>query len=364
MAGEKIKVGVIGTRYGAAVHVPGLQEHPDVEVVAICSARMERAKAAAERFGIPAAFDDHNEMFRTAGLDAVTIATPPNMHHPMSVAAIDAGVHVICEKPFALNSLEALDMYLRAKRAGLVHAVGHEFRYTAPRARMNELIDEGYLCKLQVVNVSLLMGGAQRLRPWNPAATPEAGAGFLFALGSHYIDALRHWFGEIAAVSGRVYAIQPQRAVQGTEEVRLTDVDDSFTMSFEFAGGGWGSMTATQVGAMSTGVRIEAHGTEGLLVSTQTGVNPSPEGKLYGAKTGERELQELEIPERLHPHSDPKDDRITSFNAFLENFVNAVKSGGQASPSFYDGLRCQRVLDAVRESSRTGMWTEVPADEK
>ncbi len=362
MAGEKLKVGVIGVGFGAAVHVPSLQSHPEVEVVAICSGRMERAKEAAERLGVPAAFDSYKEMLETAGLDAVTIATPTNMHYPMSIAAIEAGVHVICEKPFALNATEALDMYQRAEQAGVVHCVAHEFRYTAPRARMKELVDEGYIGKLQVVNASLFLGGPRRLRPWNWNATRENGGGFLFGLGSHYIDALRCWFGEIGAVSGRVYAMQPQRVVPGTEEIRLTDADDSFAISMEFAEGGWGTMIATSAGSLSAGVRIEAHGTEGVLVSAQTGVNPSPEGKLYGARAGERELQELDIPERLHPHSDPKDDRITSFNLLVEDFVKAIKSRDQASPNFYDGLRCQRVLDGVLESNKTRAWTTIETD--
>ena len=82
-------------------------------------------------------------------------------------------------------------------------------------------------------------------------------------------------------------------------------------------------------------------------------------GKLYGVKVGEREVQKIDIPERLHPYSDPKDDRITSFSLFVEDFVKAIKDKGQASPSFYDGLRCQRVLDAVLLSSDTQRWTAI-----
>ena len=80
------------------------------------------------------------------------------------------------------------------------------------------------------------------------------------------------------------------------------------------------------------------------MVSTPRDVNPSPEGKLYVAKAGDREMVEVENPERLDPHADSRDDRITSFKVLVNEFIDAIKGDRRASPSFYDELRCQRVL--------------------
>jgi len=103
----KIRVGVIGLGIGTDIHIPGFQACPDAEVVAICDVRQERVEAAAKKFGIPNVFTDYRKMLELNGLDAVSITTPPHLHFPMTMAALEAGKHIICEKPMALNLDEA-----------------------------------------------------------------------------------------------------------------------------------------------------------------------------------------------------------------------------------------------------------------
>src|SRR5688572_16895946 len=136
MAERKIRVGVIGTGFGTIVHIPGFQSCADTEVVAVCSARKERAEEAAARFGISHAFTDYREMVKMADLDVVSITTPPYEHYPMAMAALDAGKHVFCEKPMALNVKECREMLAKAEAKGLVHMIVHEFRFTPQRVLM------------------------------------------------------------------------------------------------------------------------------------------------------------------------------------------------------------------------------------
>ena len=107
MGTGNVRVGVIGVGFGTAVQIPGFQDE-GIEVVAVCSRRLERARKAAEDFNIPYYFDDYMELIVRDDIDAVSIVTPPALHYPITMAALAAGKHVLCEKPFALNAKEAV----------------------------------------------------------------------------------------------------------------------------------------------------------------------------------------------------------------------------------------------------------------
>lgn len=365
---EKVRVGVIGTGFGTAVQIPGFQYVPETEVIAVCSARRERAEAAAQRFHIPHAFTDYREMLHLPDLDLVSIVTPPVLHHEMTLAALEAGKHVLCEKPLAMNVAQAQEMYDRAQTAGVVHMVTHEFRYSPTRAYTKELIDSGYLGALRQVQITLFIGPpSAQPRPWNWLADAAQGGGILGGLGSHYIDALRHWFGEITAVSGRMRVLEPERIDPETGAVRHADADDTFSFMARFANGGEAVMTASTAVRVGYGARIEIYGSEGTIVLDQGyGFNPPIQGKVLGYRYGEGGaqgrafLQELPVPSRYKPFELDSDDRLLPFVLLVRELVRGIREGAAVTPNLDDGLRCQHVLDAIRESSATGRWVTVP----
>src|SRR5690625_3167682 len=105
-----IRVGIIGASFARAAYLPALRQIPDAKVVAIASARLQSATSTAEEFGVSAAYDDWQEMLRNHELDLVCIATPTDTHGPMTLAALKAGAHVLCEKPMAMDAAEAAQM--------------------------------------------------------------------------------------------------------------------------------------------------------------------------------------------------------------------------------------------------------------
>ncbi|MBI2856718.1 MAG: Gfo/Idh/MocA family oxidoreductase, partial [Chloroflexi bacterium] len=119
MADRPLRIGIIGVGFGATVHIPGLQSE-GVEVVAVCARREERARETAAKFGIPHVFTDYHKMLEMPGLDAVSIVSPHHLHREMAEAALAAGKHVLCEKPFALNVDEARSMRDVARRSGRI----------------------------------------------------------------------------------------------------------------------------------------------------------------------------------------------------------------------------------------------------
>jgi predicted dehydrogenase len=323
----------------------------------VCTRRPERAQAAAERFNIPNVVTDYEEMIRMDGLDAVSVVTPVSLHHPVTMAALAAGKHVICEKPFTTNQSLAREMWQEAQRRNVTAMIGHEFRFSSARMRVKELLDEGYIGTPKFAFVKLLLGqtAPRQVRPFVPGReVADQGAGFLWGLGSHYIDGLRHWFGEVVSASGQLVTQYPERAVRDSNEIVLVDIDDSFVFTLEFASGVWATMTASNAAAFGSGASIEVFGSEGTLVTPQRGVNPPSHGRILAAKLGEEKLEELAIPERLQPFQDERDDRLMPFRLEVREFVRGIREGTSPAPNLYDGWRCQQVLDAVRESSRQG----------
>jgi predicted dehydrogenase len=200
-------------------------------------------------------------------------------------------------------------------------------------------------------------------RPGQPAASgPQPyvadrdsarhGAGFLFGLGSHYIDGLRHWLGDVESVSGEVTNFSPER-LRGAETV-LADADDTFLCHLRFRNGALAQVIGTRAAPFGSGQAIELYGSEGALVLPQRGVNPPAHGEVLGARLGEERLQELALPERLVQLSDDRDERLAPFRLLTREFLRGIESGTSPAPSFLDGLRCQQVMDAVRESAATG----------
>jgi len=358
MKKESLRIGVAGVGFGAAVHIPAFQSE-GLDVVAVCASRAERSEEAARRFGVPHSFTDFGAMLAIDGLDAVSIVTPPGLHHEMAMAALKAGKHVICEKPFAVDEGQARQMWQAAEASGLTAVVAHEFRYSSGRAAARELIQDGYIGGLRVCTMRLLLGGPPPAGgPGRPVrmGTTGPGGGFLFTLGSHYIDALRDWFGEVESVSTDL-----ANHGEGLSRQDVIDnfADDSFSISLNFVKGGFAHMLASRSALFGSGVAVEIYGTDGALFLPQTGVNPPSHGTVLGARKGEEKLQELPVPERLQPFIDERDERLMPFRLQVRDFLRGIETGISPAPGFHDGWRNQQVLDAARESARTGRRVEI-----
>ena len=127
---EKVRIGVIGTSWWAdLVHLPSIASHDRADLVAICGRNQERAREMAAKYGIGATYADYRQMIAKEGLDAVVIVTPDDMHHPMAMAALDEGLHVMCEKPLGLNVAQTAEMLAKAEEAGVTHMVYYTSRW-------------------------------------------------------------------------------------------------------------------------------------------------------------------------------------------------------------------------------------------
>lgn len=346
----RLRVGVIGTGFGSLVQIPAFCAHPRVDVVAVASGTPGKARAVADRHGIPHAFDDWDGLV-AADLDLVSITAPPHLHRPMALAALDAGRHVLCEKPMALTAAEAEEMLVRAERTRRIHVIDHELRLNPNRRRAKALLDEGFVGAPRHVLLTVVNPGRlDPVKPWGWWYDAARGGGLLGAVGSHQVDLLRHWLGEIDAVNGGLEACVKERPLQDGSGLRRVTADDFTTFSLRFRSGAVATVFLSAVGPHTVGPRIEVWGDHGYLQLDAA-------ERLWGAREG-GPLTELTEPETTA--APPGLEYVPlwglSFVRLVEHMVAAVLDGAPVAPlaTFRDGVAVQRVLDAVRQASRGG----------
>ncbi len=228
------RAAVVGTGFGCRVHVPALRA-AGFDVVALVGTDRERTARRAERLGVPRASTALADVLDET--DAVTIATPPATHAELAITACEAGNNVICEKPFAIDAEEAQRMLAAAEGAGVTHLVGHEFRWSPERALVARAIRDGLIGDPRTFTlaqyVPLVADPAARVPHWWFDA--DAGGGWLGASGSHVVDQLRTWLGEVASVS----------AALPTVSARDGGAEDSFVVRITMHNGAEGVLQQT-----------------------------------------------------------------------------------------------------------------------
>jgi len=359
MASSNRRIGIIGLGFGVQVYIPAFRSE-GWEVVAICSRTRDKAEKAAAAAGVRDVHTDPLELIARDDLDAVGIATPPGAHRELAIAALRAGKHVLCEKPFAMDARQAAEMLDAAQESGRTAMVGHEFRFTPQRAYIKELLDSGYVGRFRLCTIELFLDRyvTAAPRPLTWLAYESEGGGLLGALGSHYIDGLRHWFGEAVSVSGRLVVLRPDLVDPKTKAIVQGDADDTFQFTLGFEGGGIATMIASFAATPTRGAKIVVMGDRGTLMAEQPGPNPLEDGVVVASRDG-APLEPLATPVKYTPFTDARDHRLMAFRLLVREFARGIEQGISPSPNFSDGLRAQEILDAVRTSSKSGRTVKV-----
>ncbi len=354
MTTKQRRIGIIGIGFGVQVHAPGFRSE-GWDVAALCSRHRDKARAAADAAGIADVHSDPLEMIARTDLDAIAITAPPGAHHPLALAALAAGKHVLCEKPFALDAAQAAAMRDAAEASGRTAMVAHEFRHTPQRAYIRDLLADGYVGKFEQCTIELYLDRfvSREPRPLTWFGYRADGGGVLGALGSHYIDALRHWFGDVAAARGRLDTLRPDLRDAATGAIHRAETDDTFAFTLDFRNGGMATMNASFVATPARGARIVVMGDNGTLIAEQPGPNPMEDGVVIGSRGGSP-LAPLPTPAQYLPLTDARDHRLMAFRMLVREFNRGIDAGTSPAPNFTDGLRCQQVMDAVRASSADG----------
>jgi predicted dehydrogenase len=346
------RIGIIGTGWGARVQVPAFRE-AGLEVTAIAGHNPERTRRAARDLGIEP-FDDWRALI-DSGVDLVTIVTPPSEHLAMAAAALDAGKHVLCEKPTALNTSEAEQLVAAAdKHPHRIALIDHELRFLpsfrAARERMGEL---GGVRYVEVRYASPSRG--DRTRAWNWWSDAAHGGGIWGAVGSHFVDTLRFLGLEIEAAQASLQTIIRERPFEGG--MRQVTSDDLAIVDLRFAGGAVATLSLSTVASgPDETATLTVHGEEGAMRLAGEELLTAMRGEPFTVAAGA-------------PRSDRRGN--SAGGAFgtgtflLGRALQAALDDGDRTAldlaaTFEDGLAQQRALDAARASNeRGGTWVAI-----
>lgn len=363
--GQPVRIGVIGGGFGTQ-HLQGYGATDNAEVVAFCQRTKEQAEATAGEFGVPHVYTDYRQLLAHEGLDGVSIVAPPHVHAEMTATALEHGLHVLCEKPLAMNAAEAGAMLKQAETAGRVHMTAFNHRHIPALAYMKQLMDAGYVGD-RVLHVESRWFSENRATPgqthyWRHQRE-LAGFGVLGDIGVHVVDRLRWLIGEFESVWGHADTFIPERR-DGQGEPRPVTVDDSFTLLGRLDGGASACIRVSAVARKSNYQNLEIYGDAGMLrFIFDRNMEGWIRGQLWGARGDTRSPEPLDIPERYTEGLDAANPQRAQgefiFAKLTRDFVEAIRNGTAASPSFADGLAAQRVLDAALRSAEERLWVNL-----
>jgi predicted dehydrogenase len=384
-----LSVGMVGYAFMGAAHSHAWRTAPRFfdlplrpRMTAVAGRDAVGVRAAAERLGWESTETSWRALVDRDDIDLVDVCTPGHTHAEIVIAALEAGKHVLCEKPLANSVEEAEAMTAAAERAaadGVRAMVGFTYRRVPAISLARQLVAEGRLGTLHHVR-------AQYLQDWivDPQAPlswrlekDKAGSGALGDIGAHIIDITQFITGDtISRVSGRLRTFVDERPLPaehsglsgtaGTGTGKVT-VDDAATFLADFRGGAMGVFEATRFASgRKNAIRIEVNGSRGSIAFDFEDMNVLHffDGTEDAATAGFRRIL---VTEAVHPYVGawwPPGHVIGYEPGFIHqavDLVSAIADGTVPTPSFADGLQVQRVLAAVETSSDNDSWQEIPA---
>ncbi|MCS6581453.1 Gfo/Idh/MocA family protein [Curtobacterium citreum] len=387
---QRLRVAMVGHGFMGAAHSQAWRTAPrffdlgaEPEMAVIVGRDPERTEAARQQYGWQAASTDWRAVVADPDIDVVDVVSPGSSHVEIAIAALQAGKHVLCEKPLANTVAEAEAMTAAADAAraqGVRAMVGFSYRRVPAIAFARQLVQDGRIGTVRQVRALYLqdwLADEDGPMTWRLDKS-LAGSGALGDIGAHAIDLVEHVTGaSLATVSGTLETFVTERplmaegvGLSGTasSERGQVTVDDAafFTARLDggAADGAIGTFEATRYATgRKNGLTLEISGSEGAIQFDLEAMN---ELRLYesNAPAGEQGFRRILVTEPEHPYMAawwPTGHLIGyehTFSHQVKDFVDAMVAGTDPSPSFADGLHVQRVLDAVERSAAAGStWT-------
>jgi len=346
------RIGIIGTGWGSRVQVP-LFVKAGHQVAGIAGRDIARTERVAQDLGVTA-YADWRSLVDDPAVDLVSVVTPPDRHREMVLSAFEAGKHVICEKPTAMNAGEAMEM-LRAAESHpeSLSLIDHELRFLPSwRAARSNIGRLGHIRVIEMRFSSPSRGDAKRA--WNWWSDAKQGGGVWGAVGSHFADAVRYLVGEVdeaQSVENTFVTVRPEG-----ETHRVVTSDDFVSVHLRLANGAIAVLSLSVVSAVDEPSAITIHGESG-------GIRLESDQFWFAERGGKWETQPLDVgvlPDE--PRSIPGNSPGGYFGSgtwYLANALRqAIDEGDRTAltpaATFVDGWKQQRILDAARESASSG----------
>ncbi len=386
---KEINVGLIGYKFMGKAHsfayknVNLFFDLPLKIVMKVICGRTEKAvKQAKEKFGWIEYETDWRKVVERKDIDLIDITTPPNAHKEIAIETAKNGKIVFCEKPLALTLKDAYQMLEAVEKYKVKHAICFNYRKLPAIGLAKKLIDEGKIGKIYHMR-------AVYLQDW--IVDPDfplvwrlqkniAGSGAHGDLNAHLIDMARYLVGEFDEVIGVSETFIKERPIlkekeeletglvdkEKAEEKGIVDVDDATIFLARFKNGVIGSFEATRFApGRKNGQRFEINGSKGSIVFNLERLNELEFYSREDEKQGIQGFRRIIATDPSHPYAAnwwPAGHIIgygESFVNMVGDIINSISKGENPSPNFYDGVKCQEVLEAVDQSIKEKKWIKV-----
>lgn len=348
-----LRVAVAGLGFGEKVHLPALHDCPLTEPVALWHPRPDRLEAACRASGLPGS-SDFEALLGDASIDALVLATPPEPRFALARAALEAGKHLLLEKPVALDAAAIEELQRLALRQGLTVAVDFEYRAVPLFQQLAALLADGVLGEPWLVKLDWLMSSrADASRPWSWYSQAAAGGGVLGALGTHAFDTLHWLIGPSRAVRGQLStAIRERPLPPPANGAAAVDAEDIALIQMELLDRVGRSVPAqvnlASVTRCGRGHWLELYGSEATLVLGSSNQADYVHGfQLWMARPGES-LRPVPADPALAYSRTWEDGRIAPVRRLIGWWAEAIQQGRPMLPGLVEAVASQRVCDLAR----------------
>ncbi|MDA0195673.1 MAG: Gfo/Idh/MocA family oxidoreductase [Bacteroidetes bacterium] len=381
---KKLRVGVAGIGFIGPAHIEALRRIPGIEVVSIFHPFEDECKEKAEQLGVDKYYSEYDQQVANDNLDCIHVCTPNFLHYEMSKKALEAGIHVVCEKPLATKISDAEELVALASKTGLVNAVHFNLRYYPLVRQMKTMREKGDLGEVYSIIGSYLQDWLFYETDYNWRLEPDqSGDSRAIAdIGSHLMDNLEYITGlKITEVMADFSTIHKTRkkplkaiATYSDEKLRPEDyadvpinTEDYATVMLRFDNGNKGVVTVSQVSAgRKNQLKLEISGSKQNLHWNSESPNELWIGRRDQANSNMMRDPSIVNPEAAGIISFPGGHNEgfpdTSKQLFKEVYA-AIASGKQPDkpsyPTFADGLRELILCERICESDRKQAWVKV-----
>jgi predicted dehydrogenase len=371
MRDGKVGVAVVGTgRWAVRAHIPGWQRDERVEVVALVDTDPAALAAAGDQFGIARRYHDLAEMLADPAVDVVDVAAGNHAHFPVSMAALEAGKHVLCEKPVNSDYRETRRAAALAASRNLRTKLGFTFRYAPAVLFAKKLIDDGFVGEPYMLNAfeqnSQWIDPATPLRQTERIPAPEGQiqVSSIEGYGAPVIDIMHWWLdAPMTSVVGTMRNFVPERMVRDTGRVQRMNIDDGDMWLCEFASGALASVQSSYVTVGNyPGIEVRIYGSKGALIVRlveEHGICQT----IRAATKDAVEFDELEIPEEYFPagmtSKDPWPELF--YTNLVADFASEIIDDDRPTQGdFAQGALVQETINAFEASHRRRAWVDFP----
>lgn len=365
----RLNVGVLGAHaWAEKAHLPGYAAYERANLVAICDVEVERAHAMARQFGIPKVYASHHELLADPEVEMVDVCTPTHTHLALSTDAVNAGKHVLSEKPLAERAEDAFALAALADSRGVRTKLGFTFRYSPAMRQLKAWIADGTLG--EIFHLHGFEQNSQFLDPDFPLRQVAPGKprdrlipSSIVGYGSHLVDLMRWCGGEFSAVCGSLRNFIPERVVRGEPGRQRILVEDGAIGLVEYASGTQGLLQTSYIAVGNyPGVEIRAYGSKGAAVARLIDEHGVAE-TLKFATADAVEFENVPIGADVLP---PGTTLATPwpelyYRNLVHHFVDEILDDGPLDCTFFDGAKSQEIVNAVIRSHDERRWVALGA---